>query len=233
MPSMLEIYQRHAREYHELVSAEDYRGNLWSSLRQICRWDGDSVIEAGVGTGRVTKLYVDSVRRAVCTDRSENMIEFARRVLERHLDIVEFQTADNLSLPILADTFDIFIEGWSFGHSVADAPDPNALRSVAAGLVRNATKNVRNGGTVILIETLGSNADEPEPPIENLARFYELLEIDHGFRRREVRTDYQFVSMEEAIRVMGFFFGEEMGESVRRRAQTVIPEWTGIWYRQQ
>jgi hypothetical protein len=46
-----------------------------------------------------------------------------------------------------------------------------------------------------------------------------------------VRTDYQFESLEEAVELSTFFFGEELGQKVREKSWVILPECTGIWWR--
>ena len=81
MPDMFEIYQSHASRYHELVLAEDHQNNLGSLLHQLVDWQDLSVLEAGVGTGRVTQLYIADAADAVCCDQSAHMLELADRFL--------------------------------------------------------------------------------------------------------------------------------------------------------
>jgi hypothetical protein len=96
-------------------------------------------------------------------------------------------------------------------------------------LVENAMKNLSPGSTTIIIETMGTNVDAPAPPHENLSLFYETLVQRHGFRQHIIRTDYQFDTNEEAAAIMGFFFGDDMKNSVLARGTSIIPEWTGVW----
>jgi SAM-dependent methyltransferase len=281
MPTMMEIYQRHAVQYDELVDAEDHEGNLWRTLQGITDWRGRSVLEAGAGTGRVTALYAAEAGRVACLDGSAHMLDRARLRLARHAGKITFGEADNLSLPAPARPFDVFIEGWSFGHSVvaaaeaapreaastggpdasggSDASGGAALEAVVAALVDGAARCLAPGGVMILIETLGTCVESPGAPDPALARFYGLLETRHGFTRTVVRTDYRFTDAREAERICRFFFGDAMGDEVRRRgspqaaqtglpciagrpqaAQTglpciagrlVVPEWTGVWHR--
>jgi len=91
---------------------------------------------------------------------------------------------------------------------------------------------LRPGGTLILLETLGTGYEQPQPPADLLA-YYEYLEA-HGFRRSWIRTDYQFRDMQEAQRLTRFFFGEATLEKLRQVEQGVIlAECTGIWYFKQ
>ena len=63
MPSMYEIYDAHSDRYHELVMREDYQGNLARALKRVARWRDAVVVEAGIGTGRVTRIGLPHVFR--------------------------------------------------------------------------------------------------------------------------------------------------------------------------
>ncbi len=231
MPQMYEIYDLHAREYDELVDAEDYEQNLTRTLHDIVEWNDAVVVEAGTGTGRVTALYAAEAKRITCYDRSTHMLSAARRRLAEYAGKTAFVVGDNLALPDNGDTptdADIFVEGWAFGHAVMDSGDPSRT---CAQLIASARRQIRTGGTIIILETMGTAAEKPGAPHPLLGAFYRELEETHRFSPRVISTDYRFPSVEEAIRVMGFFFGEEMAAEVRRRGKPVIPEWTGLWYR--
>ena len=154
---------------------------------------------------------------------------FARRSLGTYRDKIRFVEADNLDLPRLDDLVDVFVEGWSFGHAVSGCESQKDVRLTTENLLQSAARNVRNGGTMLFIETQGTNTDAAGPPSENLRRFYELLQGEHGFLVEVIRTDYTFPTPEDAARVMGFFFGEDMVASIRASGGCVFPEWTGIW----
>ncbi|MCG8479415.1 MAG: class I SAM-dependent methyltransferase [Spirochaetales bacterium] len=226
---MVEIYERHADRYDELVAAEDYRGNVKATLHRIAAWEGAEVIEAGVGTGRVTKLYIDTAARAVCCDRSRHMLDYTRATLTAYASKITYSVADNMQFPRIEGDFDLFIEGWSFGHSAMESSDDEDLVRITERLVGGAERNLVPGGTAIVLETLGTNVDEAAAPHPTLKRFYDLLEREHGFVREEIRTDYRFETVDDAARVMGFFFGPGMERGVRERSSTTIPEWTGVW----
>jgi ubiquinone/menaquinone biosynthesis C-methylase UbiE len=229
MPQMYEIYEKHAIQYHELIRAEDASGNLWKTLEKSVAWQDISVLEAGVGTGRLPKLYLEHVAHAVCCDRAQHMLDFAKKNLASYQDKIQFLLADNLDLSAAVGNFDLFVEGWSFGHVVSDCSTTEEIPGVTEQLIRQATRKLKPGASVIVIETLGTNVDHPQAPSPHLQAFYSALELHHGFQRQEIQTDYQFESMEDAVRIMGFFFGEEMGQAVRIRNSTCVPEWTGIW----
>lgn len=226
MPTMNEIYAAHADRYDELVSREDREGNLGRELGRLVP-AGAAVLELGAGTGRVTLLYADRVRSALLCDRSTHMLGRARSNLAEFRDRLEFRILDIREAGTLEGGFDVILEGWALGHCALE--EYERLSDFLSGTLAALDALLAPGGRIVLVETLGTNADRPAPPGERLARLYDLLERDHGFRRTVIRTDYEFPAVEEARRVLGFFFGPDLEGRISDR---IVPEWTGIWVRE-
>jgi len=81
---------------------------------------------------------------------------------------------------------------------------------------------------MVLIETLGTNTDQPVALNPRLQKFYKLLVQQYRFHQEVLRTDYRFATEEEAERIVGFFFGEPMKEQLNKEPRTIVPEWTGV-----
>ncbi len=86
------------------------------------------------------------------------------------------------------------------------------------------------GGTLIIMETMGTGVQQPAPPNPALAD-YAWLENEHGFTRQVIATDYDFGSVDRAAELCGFFFGAELAARVRANGSSRVPEFTGIWRR--
>ena len=226
MPSMIEIYQKHSFEYDELVSHEDVTNNLGRWLLENIDWKDKVVCEAGAGTGRVTLCYIDKVKKAFLFDRSSRMLQTLGRNLSRYPDKMVVCESDHLNIS-LVEKADIFIEGWSFGHAVIE--NAHRVDEIIASLETMIQNNLREDGTSIIIETLGTNVDVPNPPEKLLAYYYKMLEEEYGYFRTTVKTNYLFESVEQAGRIMGFFFGDEMRTKILREGKREIPEFTGVW----
>jgi ubiquinone/menaquinone biosynthesis C-methylase UbiE len=229
MPTFEEIYTNHATEYDELVNHEDWQGNLPAFLDKAFDFTGKTVIEPGVGTGRLTRLYIDKAARAYCYDRSPHMLLQAARNLSRWKDKLSFEPCDNRELHTLDIKGDFVVEGWSFGHSVD--PDPERLEASVRYLVESSARLLNPGGKIIILETLGTQTGKPFAPAPFLESFYNLLERAHGFTKEVIATDYRFDSLDEAARITGFFFGDAMRLRILEKGSPVVGEYTGVWYR--
>lgn len=224
---MKEIYQAYSTHYDELVHNEDYQSNLSRALHEGYDFNGRSGYEFGVGTGRLTKIVLDHVSHVRCFDRSSHMLDKAKANLRNYSEKVQFGVLENNEIGSLSDKLDFVIEGWSFGHTIFDNQDD--VDSITKLLVESCERLVAENGALIFIETLGTNVDNPQDFTGPLGDFYNQLEHAHGMQRKVVRTDYQFESVNEASRIMGFFFGSDMSVAVEKRGSTIIPEHTGIW----
>jgi ubiquinone/menaquinone biosynthesis C-methylase UbiE len=88
---------------------------------------------------------------------------------------------------------------------------------------------LRQNGMIILFESLGTGNEEPRR-LEHVEPVYQWLETN-GFESKWIRTDYRFESLEEAIELSRFFFGDELGDKVEQNRWVVLPECTGVWWR--
>jgi len=228
---MYEIYNSSAIEYDELVNHEDYRNNLQMFLNRVIDWKDKTVIEFGVGTGRLTRMYIDHASVVTAYDRSPHMLQRARTNLAAHSKKITLSLCDNLNIHTLNSKADIVIEGWSFGHTVGD--NPGNIEQTVDNLVTSCFSILNPGGKLVVIETLGTNVDSPIEPGNFLPTFYSLLETKHGFKRYVVSTDYKFASCKDAARIAGFFFGDAMKEDILRTNKQIIPEFTGIWIKEK
>lgn len=224
------IYSHQAELYERLISREDHHGNIRPALAQIRPLAGLEVVEVGAGTGRITWLLAPEVRRITAFDISTHMLSIARRKLPGSgLLNWRLGAADNRCLPLRSGLADLAIAGWSLGHTVGWYPA--SWRKEIGRALAEMIRVLRPDGTVILLETLGTNQTSPRPPTPGLAAFFAWLEQKHGFQRTWVRTDYRFASVQEAAELTRFFFGDEMADDILSKGSPVVPECTGIWWR--
>lgn len=223
------IYREQAAQYEQLVSREDYQEQIEPALRQIRPLEGLEVVELGAGTGRLTRMLARSAAHITAGDISPQMLSVARAgLMSCRYANWQLVVADNRCLPLTARSADLIVAGWSLGHSVGWYPD--SWRTEIGRALNEMKRVLRSDGSIIILETLGTNQSTPRPPNAELADYYRWLETEHHFTRTWIRTDYQFTSVDEACDLTGFFFGREMAADVRRKGTSIVPECTGIWW---
>ncbi len=221
------IYTTQAEAYHQLIAAEDVDGNLLRELERLADFRDKRLLDLGSGSGRIALLLHGQTSQTIALDLYAAML--SEQVQQRAKvaggwDLVQ---GDMHALPIQDHWADMVIAGWALGH-FQDwyAGD---WRTRVDQVISEMSRASKPQGFLIIIETLGTGSLEPAPPHQGLAEYYERLEDTWGFKRREIGTDYQFKSVEEAIEKTEFFFGRELSEKIRSNNWSRLPEWTGVW----
>jgi ubiquinone/menaquinone biosynthesis C-methylase UbiE len=228
MPDYEQIYSKQADQYERLITREDYEGNLWRALSRIRPPERLDVVELGAGTGRLTCWLAPVVKTIHAFDASPAMLDLAiGKLAQTGQGNWHAQVADHRRLPIGNQVADLVISGWSICYTVVGYRDTwqTELGQALAEIKRVA----RPGGTIVILETLGTGYETPHPP-EELAEYYAFLEAS-GFASTWIRTDYRFDSMAEAQTLARFFFGDEMLAKIVAAERPILPECTGIWWR--
>lgn len=227
-PEHQEVYANHAERYELLVSREDYESNIPRKLSQLVTFDSTDVIDLGSGTGRLARLLAPIARSIYALDASPNMAEVAAEKLrETGLRNWGVAAADHRSLPIADQVADIAISGWSMVYLVVW--NESTWESELAKGLAEMKRILRPGGSIVILETLGTGYESPHPP-ENLAEYFSFLE-HQGFESSWIRTDYRFESLEEAEDIVSFFYGEAMLDEIVNDVAVTLPECTGIWWK--
>jgi ubiquinone/menaquinone biosynthesis C-methylase UbiE len=229
MPTEKEVYEAHADQYERLIRREDYQNNILVAIEDYFPLNKNvDVVELGAGTGRLTCLLAPSVKSIKAFDNSAHMLEIAEKSL-RATEHSNWSTgvADHRQIPVADHSADLVISGWSFCYLAVWGGEEwkSALRD---GL-REIERILRPGGIALIIESLGTGTEKPRPP-EHLKAYFDWL-TEAGFERGWMRTDYRFESLEEAVELSTFFFGEGMGQEVRQKNWIILPECTGVWWK--
>ncbi|WP_248929716.1 class I SAM-dependent methyltransferase [Paenibacillus hamazuiensis] len=228
-PDHSQIYAEEAERY-DLLVAREMREEVFRAMDEIADWRGKVVVELGAGTGSLSVRIGASARSLTLLDASPHMLELAgRRLAEAGIRHARYAEADHLALPLDSASADIVLAGWTLCYAASsDKPEWQARLRRAMGEIRRV---LRPGGTAVIIETLGTGNETPQPP-SFLQPYYRELERTYGFRHRWVRAGFKFASAEEAERLVRFFFGSELADRVKAERLTAVPGCAGIWWRQ-
>lgn len=227
MPKEKDVYTKHADRYDRLIQREDFQQNILKTIKGIIRLEGLDVMDLGAGTGRLTRILSPHVKSIVAMDLSLAMIVEAKKVLQQ-CSTVNWSLAvgDNAWLPVKDAAADLVVSGWSFCYLAVWGGDQWRER-LQAGL-DSVRRVLRRGGTFIILETMGTGFESPNPPA-HLDNYYQFLK-EESFSFEWIRTDYQFTSQAEAEELSEFFFGDELTEKVKLNKWIILPECTGVWW---
>jgi ubiquinone/menaquinone biosynthesis C-methylase UbiE len=227
MNDQKQIYHQDADQYHLLVSREDYQQNIFRALNQLKRLSGLEVIEPGAGTGRLTCILAPVVKTIQAFDLSPHMLRKAASVLrEEGVNNGHLAVADHRNLPVGAGQADLVIAGWSICYLAVW--NEERWRDEVHKALAEMKRVLRPCGTIVILETLGTGFETPQPP-DHLSAYFACLQ-EAGFHSTWIRTDYRFSSLEEAEQLIRFFFGAELAEMVAQKQYVILPECTGIWW---
>jgi len=222
------IYQSEGDRYEALISREDHQGNIRRAMDEIINVDGLDVLDLGAGTGRLTLLLAPHAKSIRAFDLSSEMLRVCReRLIASGLSNWQVEVADHRQLPVPDQSADLVASGWSVSYLAVWNQETG--QSELDTWLSEMKRVLRKDGTIILFESLGTGNAEPIR-LEHVESTYQWLDA-HGFANKWIRTDYQFVSVEEAADLAGSFFGAEMAERIRENGLVILPECTGVWWR--
>ena len=221
------IYQSDGDRYEALISREDHRGNIMKALDKIVAPDDLDILDLGAGTGRLAVMLAPRARSVQAFDVSEEMLRVCRQKLEANgLSNWRVDVADHRQLPLNDGSADLVVSGWSVAYLAVW--NPETWRDELEKWLGEMKRVLRRGGHIVLFESLGTGSEEPME-LDHLNEYYPWLD-QAGFKKKWIRTDYKFESIEEAEELSRFFFGEELGDQVKKNDWVILPECTGVWW---
>ena len=227
MPTEKEVYTLHTSQYDRLIQREDFQNNILRAIQKITPLTTLDVVDLGTGTGRLTRLLTPLTHSILAMDLSPQMLQVAKVSLQKaNAKNWLVAAADNMQLPVRSACADLVMSGWSLCYLAVWGGD-DWKRSLQNGL-KEIKRVLREGGIVIILETMGTGFETPNPP-PHLANYFAFLK-EMGFSSTWIRTDYQFESLAEAEELSSFFFGEELTAKVRKNEWVFLPECTGVWW---
>ncbi|TVY10788.1 class I SAM-dependent methyltransferase [Paenibacillus cremeus] len=227
MPDHTRIYEHEAHTYQQLISKQP---SLAPIIEELCPYQGLDIIDLGAGTGRLTTVLAPEVRSIIALDASVAMLEVtAQRLQKAGLSGWSTIAADHRKLPLADGSADLIVSGWSICYLASS--DLQDWRQNLTDVMSEIERVIRPNGTVIILETMGTGVETPEPP-SFLKAYYAALEEDYGFSHRWIRMDYRFDDAAQTEALTRFFFGDALADRVAEQQLVQVPECAGIWWKQ-
>jgi len=224
-----QIYQNDGDRYEAFVAREDYQGNIEKALDEIVKVDGLDVLDLGAGTGRLAVMLAPRTKSMRAFDASDEMLRVCREKFEaKGLTNWQVDVADHRQLPVEDHSADLVVSGWSVAYLYVWHPE--TWRAELEKWLGEMKRILRPGSFIVLFESLTTGSETPVK-LAHLKDYYPWLD-EAGFQNKWIRTDYKFESVDEAEELARFFFGDELGEKVRQNHWLILPECTGVYWKQ-
>ncbi len=221
------IYQTDGDRYEALIAREDHQGNIMKALDEIVNVDGLDVLDLGAGTGRLAVMLAPRTKSMRAFDVSGEMLRVCRQRFEASgFSNWMVDVADHRQLPITDHSADLVVSGWSVSYLAVW--NPESWRAELEKWLGEMKRVLRRDSFIVLFESLGTGNESPVE-LEHLKEYYPWLD-EAGFQKKWIRTDYEFISVDEAEELSRFFFGDELGDKVRANNWVILPECTGVWW---
>ncbi|ATF11330.1 class I SAM-dependent methyltransferase [Brevibacillus sp. HB1.2] len=225
MPNHEQIYKNQAEQYDLMISRQP---RLLAVIEEITPIKGQDVIDLGAGSGRLTSVLAPHAKSILALDASAAMLEVnAQQLTQAGLTNWKTNVADHRELPVDDNSADVLVAGWTVCYLTSSEVPNNELH--LEKIIQEMKRVLRPGGTIIIMETMGTGYETPHPP-HFLTQYYSLLETKYGFSHKWIRLDYQFKDIAEAERLSRFFFGDELADRVAREKLVTLPECAGVWW---
>jgi len=147
------------------------------------------------------------------------------------------KVSDHRKIDAQDNSADLAIAGWSICHLVKW--NWESWEECLKAALNETARVLRPGGTLIILETLGTGKENPAPPDEKLAAYYTYLEKELDFSKTFIRTDYKFDNMQECDEILRSFFGDALTDDILENSiiigedrKPIVPECTGIWWKE-
>ncbi|MED1785796.1 class I SAM-dependent methyltransferase [Brevibacillus fortis] len=225
MPNHELIYKNQAEQYDLMISKQP---SLLAVIEEITPIKGLDVIDLGAGSGRLTSVLAPHAKSILALDASAAMLEVnAQQLTQAGLSNWKTSVGDHREMPADDHSADVIVAGWTVCY-LTSSEVPNNEHNLEK-IILEMKRVLRPGGTIIIMETMGTGYETPHPP-EFLTQYYSLLENKYRFSHKWIRLDYQFADLEEAERQARFFFGDELSDRVAREKLVTLPECAGVWW---
>lgn len=225
MPDHTSIYKNEAQQYHQLIAKQQ---DLTQHIEEIRSVRGLDVVDIGSGSGRFTADLAPLANTVIAVDSSEAMLQVnADRLKRAGLTNWTTLAADYRHLPLADRSADLIVAGWTICY----LSNTNVLnwQQNLEDVMTELRRILRPNGSIIILETMGTGAETPDPP-SFLTAYYSALEQQYGFSHKWIRTDYAFDDIEQAEALTRFFFGDELADRVVLQNLVHLPECAGIWW---
>ena len=208
--ALIEFWGAHRADLYDIMcESVDPEGRILARVRSLCPWDDRLVMDIGCGRGDHALVMARDAGVVVAADADERMVNRTRaRALGVHPSLCVLH-ADVTDLPLASESLDVVYAFWAYFFGEGEK-----------GL-RECERVLRPGGSLCVVQNRGGDElsqlwSDPEFACLQWGRWFE----ERGFASFGVNSYWRFPSMDEAVLLVRYLWGER-GLQVLLRSQTL------------
>ncbi|MBK3495026.1 class I SAM-dependent methyltransferase [Viridibacillus sp. YIM B01967] len=167
------------------------------------------ILDVGAGNGYTAEKLIREDRNVIAMEPDEKMIDLKGNLI--------WSNGVAQSIPFHSNTFDAMYSNWAFFF--------DGITDIDDGLTE-VERVVRNGGRIIIIDNYGEDefCSFSSHDISSMVSEW----VKRGFDYHIINTEFIFDSVEEAKKLLTFYFGEKGNEVNKIRLEYKVVAYSKV-----
>lgn len=166
-----------------------------------------AILDVGAGNGYTAEKLSRENRQVIAMEPDEKMIDTTKNLI--------WSNGVAQSIPFHSNTFDAMYSTWAFFFE--------GIADIDEGLLE-VERVVKDGGRIIIVDNYGEDEFCSFSPHDIASTLSEW--VKRGFDYHIIDTEFIFDSVEEAKKLMSFYFGEPGNEVDKTRLEYKVVAYT-------
>lgn len=167
------------------------------------------VLDVGAGNGYTAEKLIHENRIVIPMEPDEKMIDLSKN-LARSNGVAQ-------SIPFHSNTFDAMYSTWAFFF--------DGIEDIDEGL-NEIERVVKNEGLIIIVDNYGNDefcSFSPHDISNSVSKW-----VERGFKYEVIDTEFVFDTVEEAKKLLTFYFGEQGNKVNKTRLEYKVVVYTKV-----
>lgn len=193
-------------DYYEMFSiAEDYPNKIKMYFKNNIK--GDTILDAGCGTGKFTKTLEELSKKYIGVDLSNNQLTKAKSKSIKPNS--EFIQANLANIPLKDNSVDIIVSTWVLG-TIKDLEERNKC-------IQELKRVLKPNGKIFLVENdlLGEFEIIREKDKTNATKIYNDYLLNCNFKEQvKLQTYFKFPGVNSAKNCFNVIYGKKISNKI-------------------
>jgi ubiquinone/menaquinone biosynthesis C-methylase UbiE len=167
------------------------------------------ILDVGAGNGYTAEKLTHDNRNVIAMEPDEKMIDLTKNLI--------WSNGVAQSIPFHSNTFDAMYSTWAFFF--------DGITDIDEGL-NEIERVVKDGGSIIIVDNYGEDEFCSFSPHDISSKVSDW--VKRGFDYHIINTEFIFDSVEEAKKLLTFYFGEQGNKVNKTRIEYKVVAYTKV-----